>query len=98
MSVGKQSKKGYNMAKNSYQNAIVKTYPEDKIPGSWAAQMKKWMGKKVTLKIIGTDRYSIVEDPRWCWEPDNFILLDGNQLNPNFLFKYRKIRNDARTK
>jgi hypothetical protein len=83
------------MAKSSYQNAVVRTYPEGRIPDSWAREMEKWMGKEVTLKIINGERYTIAEDPRWSWEPDNFILLDGGQLNPNFLFKHKKIKNNA---
>jgi hypothetical protein len=84
------------MAKTSYQNAIVRTYPEDKIPDCWAKEMEKWMGKEVTLKVINGERYSIAEDPKWSWNPDDFILLDGSHLNPNFLFKHKKIRDDAK--
>ena len=81
------------MAKTSYRTVVVRTYPEDKIPDTWAREMEKWMGKEVTLKITDEHRYAIMEDPKWCWEPDNFILMDGDQINPNFLFKHKKIKN-----
>jgi hypothetical protein len=81
------------MAKISYQNAVVRTYPEDKIPDTWAREMGVWMGKEVTLRVTSSGRYIIEEDPKWSWEYNNFILLDGGQQNPNFLFKHKKIKN-----
>ena len=92
MSAEKQLEKRYNMAKTSYRKAVVRTYLKDRIPDTWAKEMEKWMGKEITLKIIDEHVYKINEDIRWVWEPDNFILLDGDQINPNFLFKHKKMK------